>query len=382
MGSRLSGDFGDFGGRVWLDTAHQGALPLPAADEARAAVQSKVSPAELPLARFLEVPARLRKALGRLLDVPPEEVILANSASYGLNVVAQGFPWRAGDEVIVVAGGFPADIFPWLVLEERFGVRVRRVRPAAEVVQVQEVAAAIGPRTRLLCASWVHSFSGHTIDFERIGNLCRECDVSFVVNASQGLGAAALHPAQAPIDALVSTGFKWLCGPYGTGLCWLRPAFRDRLLPTQAYWLAMLSPEELAGELGDVALVEGLAAPAYDVFGTANFFNFLPFAAAVEHLLELGLDRIRDHDQALVTRFVEGLPDRYRLLSPREGPLRSTLVFFSHRDPTRNGSLHEALDAAGIDLSLRNGALRLSPHLYNEPADIDRVHRVLGSFPG
>lgn len=379
MSDRL-GNFGDFGGRVWLDTANQGALPLPAAREARRAIECKLVPSRLPMSSFEAVPSRLRAAIGRLLDVPPHEVILANSASYGLNLVAQAFPWESGDEVLVVAGDFPSDILPWLVLEERYGVRVRRIRPAAFVLRADELATAIGPQTRLLCTSWVHSFSGHTIDVERLGGLCRERGVCFLLNASQGLGAAPFHPGSTPVDGIVSTGFKWLCGPYGTGLCWLRPELLERLHPTKAYWLAMQSPEELGAEVGDAQLVEGLGAPAFDVFGTANFLNFLPFAAAIEHLLEIGIERIRAHDQALVQRFVRGLPAGYRLLSPREGPSRSTLVFFSHREPGRNRSLVETLREEGIDLSLRNGALRIAPHLYNGSAEVDRLLSALEAF--
>jgi cysteine desulfurase/selenocysteine lyase len=378
---RFSSDFGGFDGRAWLNTAHQGALPVRAGDEAREAIRWKLAPYELTPERFRGVPSRLRSALGRLLGVASEDVILANSASYGLHLVAQAFPWERGDEVLVVAGDFPSDILPWLVLEERVDVKVRRIRPANWVVEAHELEEAITPRTRLLCTTWVHSFSGRTIDLERIGAICRKRDVVFLLNASQGLGASPLDASSVPIDGLVSAGFKWLCGPYGTGVCWLRPGLRDRLLRTQAYWLAMQTQEELGERPGEAVLKPGLGAQAYDVFGTANFLNFKPFAAAVEYLLEVGIDRVRAHDQELVSRFVRGLPDGYRLLSPREGPLRSTLVFFSHRVPARNRALHAALSAAGVDVALRNGALRLSPHLYNEVADIDRALAALGSFP-
>lgn len=380
MSGRLSNGFGDFDGRAWINAAHQGALSLRAAEHAREAVAWKCAPHELTTDRFRNVPERLRTALGRLLNVPADEVVLANSASYGLHLVAQAFPWKPGDEVLVVANDFPSDILPWLALEERVGVRVRRIRPAHTVVQPDELADAISERTRVFCATWVHSFSGCTIALEAIGDICRERGISFVLNASQGLGAAPLDASEAPIDALVSVGFKWLCGPYGTGLCWLRPAFRERLGRTKAYWLAMQTQEELGDVVVDATLRDVPGARGFDVFGTANFFNFHPLAAAVEELLEIGIERIRVHDQALVSRLVAGLPDEYRLLSPREGPGRSTLVFFSHRDPDRNPELHRALTAAGVHVSLRNRALRASPHLYNDESDIDRALSVLVDF--
>ena len=143
----------------------------------------------------------------------------------------------------------------------------------------------------------------------------------------------------------------------------------------------MQTQEELGDKVVDVTLKEGLGARAFDVFGTANFFNFKPAAAAVEHLLEIGIERIRTHDQALVSRLIAGLPEPYELLSPADGPRRSTLVFISHRDPDRNRDVHAALGAARVDIAFRNGALRVAPHLYNTAADIDRALSVLDSFP-
>lgn len=375
IGSSSFPGFSDFAGRVWLNTAHQGALSLAAAAAAREAVAWKTMPFELTQMRFDGVPIRLRTALGRLVNAPPEEIILANSASYGLHLIASACPWREGDEVLVMHADFPSDILPWLLLERRHGVKVVRIRPRGRVVEPDELKAAITPRTRVFCTTWVHSFSGFAVDVETLGTICRERSIRFVLNGSQALGARPLDLSVAPIDAVTSVGFKWLCGPYGTGFVWIRPEFRQQLLPTKAYWLAMQTAEDLGKEVVNAELREGLGARAYDVFGTANFFNFVPFATAIEELTALGLERIRDHDQALVTRFVERI-DRalYTVTSPTApSPERSTLVFFSHNDRNRNRAIHEALVRAGIHVAFRGGLMRLAPHLYNARSDIDRT---------
>ena len=371
--------FGDFGGRAWLNTAHQGALPLVAADAAREAVEWKTRPYELTQARFDGVPARLRETLGRLAKVPAEDIILGNSASRGLHLIANALDWRAGDEVLVLDGDFPSDILPWRLPERDHGVKVVPIRPRERVVAPDELDAAITPRTRVFCTTWVHSLSGYAIDLEALGALCRAHGVLFVVNGSQGLGARPLDLGRAPVDAFTCVGFKWLCGPYGTGFAWVRPELRETLRPVQAYWLSMLTAEDLAKPSLPTTLREGRGARAFDLFGTANFFNFWPWIAAVEHGLALGAEAIEAHDQALVSRFIDGLDgDRFEITSPREpGPRRSTLVFFSHRDPARNATLHEALKAGGVDIALRAGSLRLSPHLYNAAADIDRALQIL-----
>jgi selenocysteine lyase/cysteine desulfurase len=371
--------FGEFAGRTWLNTAHQGALPLVAAAAAREAVDWKTAPFELTQERFDEVPARLRIALGRLVNVPADDIIIANSASYGLHLLAAGFPWREGDEVIVSERDFPSDILPWLLTERTHGIRVVRLPTRGPIVEPDELTAAITSRTRLFCTTLVHSFSGHAIDAETLGSICRQHGIAFILNASQALGARSLDLAQMPVDALTCVGFKWLCGPYGTGFCWIRPALRRTLRPTKAYWLAMLTAEDLGKDVIPVDVPDDIGARAYDIFGTANFFNAVPFTVAIEHLLSIGTATVESHDQSLVGRFLDGLErSQYELTSPLERTKRrSTLIFFSHRDRMKNRSIYEALANAGVHIAFRSGSLRLSPHLYNSAADIERALQVL-----
>ena len=184
-------DFASFDGHVWLNCAHQGPLPDCAVQAAEAAIGWKRRPYKLTAARFRDVPARLRQALARLIGGDADDIVLANSASYGLHLVANGMRWRAGDEVLVMDTDFPSDILPWLRLESR-GVTVRRERPLGKVFEPDEIRTRLGPKTRVLCLTWVHSFSGWTIDLHAIGELCRAHDVKFVVNASQAVGARPL----------------------------------------------------------------------------------------------------------------------------------------------------------------------------------------------
>jgi cysteine desulfurase/selenocysteine lyase len=372
----LAADFGDFDGRAWLNCAHQGPLPRVAVAAAERALADKAAPHRIGDEAFAEVPGRLKAALGRLVGVPADQVILGNSTSYGLHLLVQGIDWRRGDEVLLVAGDFPATIVPWLPLADR-GVRVRLLEPEGGALDADRLAAELTPATRLLCTSWVFSFTGQAVDLAALGAVCRRAGVTFVVNGSQGVGAAPLDLAPLPVDALVSCGFKWLCGPYGTGFCWLAPDLLASLTGRPAYWLAHLARDDLGREAA-VRLRDDLGAAAWDVFGTANFLNFRPWTAAVEYLLGIGLDRVAARDQALVERFLQGLdPDRYRLDSPRGGPGRSTLVVLGHRRPGRTQELHRALAAAGVDVALRRGRLRVSPHLYNTEADVDRALEVL-----
>lgn len=365
-------DFGPFDGRVWLNTAHQGPLPKVAIEAARAALEQKARPHLLRDEDFFEVPRRLRTALGKLTGAAPEDIILGNSTTYGLDLLANGMQWRRGDEVLVVDGDFPADVFPWLILRNQ-GVNVRFIEARTGGVEPEQLAREISPRTRLFCTSWVNSFSGYAIDVDGLGQICRKNHVIFVLNAAQGLGARIFDLQNSPVDAVTCCGFKWLCGPYATGFCWLAPALRESLTIRHAYWLTMQAGKPL-DKMRDYSLRDDLGARAWDVFCTANFFNFVPWTASIEYLLQVGPANVARYDERLVTQLLRNLDeDRFELISPRTGPQRSTLIVMRPRKAGEAGAWQELLSEAGFDIALREGSLRISPHLHNSQEDIAKL---------
>jgi cysteine desulfurase/selenocysteine lyase len=360
---------------VWLNTAHQGRLPRRAALALAEAVRWKLHPEMLATSeRFSEVPSRLRRALARMLGAREGDVVLANSASYGLHLVANGLDLGPGDEVVVAANDFPSDILPWLLLRDR-GVTVRMMEPQDEVLTPDEVQAALTHRTRVVCLTWVHSFSGRVVDLDGVGRACRSHGAWFVVNGSQAVGAMPIDVQALPIDALVSAGFKWLCGPYGTGVCWLRPELFDVLRPTKLYWLSALSADDLAAPSLDLESITPRRTGRLDVFGTANFFNHVPFTAALELLLELGIDEVAAYVDGLVVGLLAGI-DRARFRPVSGEEVRSPLVVV---EPLReaSGEVFERLAAAGVHVAHRRGRIRISPHLYNTPDEINRALELL-----
>lgn len=370
--SPYAADFGPFHGRVWLNTAHQGPLPKAAVEAALEAVEQKARPALLREEDFFAVPGRLRAALGKLIGAEADDVILGNSTSYGLDLLANGIGWHTGDEILLVNGDFPADVFPWLILRD-LGVIVRFLEPKGPGVDSEQLAAQISGRTRLFCTTWVNPFTGHAIDLDAVGRVCREKGVVFVANASQALGALTLNVGATAVDAVVCCGYKWLCGPYATGFCWLAPALRETLTVRHGYWLAMQAGRPL-DRMRDYSPRSDLGARAWDVFCPANFLNFAPWTEAIEYLLAAEPAEVAAYDDALVGRLLDGLDEnRFELVSPREGPERSTLVVLRPRKGHDAGWWEARLSAAGLDVALREGNLRISPHLHNSPEEIERL---------
>ncbi|MBV9604951.1 MAG: aminotransferase class V-fold PLP-dependent enzyme [Solirubrobacterales bacterium] len=374
MASLLREGF-ELGGRAWLNTAHQGPLPRRAAEAAGASIEQKLDPRKIPEEAFFEIPRRLRGTLARLIAADPAEVILGNSTSYGLDLLAHGLPLTDGDEVLLVEGDFPASIYPWLPLRRR-GVRLRMVPAPSGALEPEQLQAALSDRTRVVCSSWVFSFTGRSIDVRALVEVCRDHgEITFVLNGSQAVGARPADVRQLGVDAIVSCGFKWLCGPYATGFAWLRRDLIDRLDYRQGYWLAQV--DEIAAPPTHYELRDDLGAAAFDVFCTANLHTFPAWDTAVSLLLDVGLDTIERHDQALVQQIIDGLPNGWKLTSPRARDERSTLVFI---EPGRTDTVADALgrlDAAGVDVAQRAGKIRISPHLHNSEDDIDRALSAL-----
>jgi cysteine desulfurase/selenocysteine lyase len=348
-------------------------------DASAHAAALKAAPHRILDADFTAVPQRLRALLGQLVGSPADQIVLGNSTSHGLHLIANGLSWADGDEVLVIEGDYPATVLPWLRLAGH-GVRVRPLRPAAGPLTAGELADAIGRRTRLLAVTWVDSFTGRALDLQALGTVCRRAGVLLVVNASQALGARPVNVQATPVDAVVACGYKWLCGPYGTGFTWLHPGLLERLRPQQAYWLAMQAGRGL-DHMRDTAIRDDIGVQAFDVFCPAGFATTLPWIASLELLLEAGIPAIADRDQQLADRLIQGLDgDQYHLISPAAGPSRSTLVVLSRADGS-TGQRHQQLTAAGLDTAFREGNVRLSLHLFNTIEQVDRVLDVLHAPP-
>src|SRR5262245_30505137 len=169
------------------------------------------------LARIEEV----RRQAARLLGADPFDVAFVKNTSEGVGLVAEGVPWRPGDNVVSAEDEYPANVYPWLNLARK-GVELRRVKSREGRISLDDLRAAIDARTRVVTLSWVEFATGFRNDLDAVGQLCREEGVLFFVDAIQGLGVLPLDVSRTPVDFLAADGHKWLLGPEGAGLFWAR----------------------------------------------------------------------------------------------------------------------------------------------------------------
>ncbi len=372
-------DFGPFHDKSWINASSIGAMPRLAYEAAQEAIKWNTRPYKISETVFADVPKNLKTALGQLIGAPSEEIILGNSATYGIHLWANGIPLKKGDEVLLVKGDFPASILSWIYLRTH-GITITEIDPKQGFLQPEDLTDSINDKTRVLCATWVDSFTGYKFDAKAIGDICQENNVMYLLNVTQGLGAIPFDVSKVPVDGITCTGYKWLCGPYATGFAWMKLEHINNLKYNQAYWIPMQGDRDL-DKIRDYQILTNIGSAKYDVFGTANLFNFVPWTESVNLFLRHGINAIAKHNTQLVDQFISGLdPKKYEIQSPTEGPERSAIILVSHKEPERNKAIFELLREAKVFISFREGLLRFSPHLYNTPEDITKALNVLHSI--
>ena len=371
-------DFGPFHDKSWINASAIGAMPRVAYEAAQDVIKWNTKPYKISMEVFSEVPKKLKTVLGQLIGAPADEIILGNSATYGIHLWANGIPLKKGDEVILVKGDFPASILSWLYLRKQ-GINVIEIEPKKGYLQPEDLMNVITGRTRILCATWVDSFTGYKFDPKVIGEICKEHDVMYLLNVTQGLGTIPFDVSKVYVDGITSTGYKWLCGPYATGFAWMKLEHIKNLEYNQTYWIPMQGDRD-HNDIRNYQILTDIGAAQYDVFGTANLFNFIPWTESIKLFLRYSIPAIWKHNNHLVSQFISGINTaNYEIRSPLDGEERSAIILVSHKDPDRNKAIFDLLTELKIYISYREGLLRFSPHLYNTQDDIDRALKILNS---
>jgi len=309
----------------------------------------------------------VRKAAARLVGAEPGEIALVKNTSEGIATVALGLDWKPGDRVVAFREEFPANYYPWKRLEER-GVCVDWLSVADPLERID--AAARG--ARLLAISFVQFLSGYRADLEAIGEICARHNTLFVVDAIQGLGAFPVDVRKARIHALAADGHKWLLGPEGCGILYVRQDVQDDIFPVEFGWTNVAHYADYASR--DMTLRAD--AGRYEC-GTLNTIGCFGLRAALEFLLEVGVERIAPAVQALADRVAEGARARgYQLAAERTAASGAGIVSIRKSGVDAGGLFHR-LKAENIVTAPRAGWLRVSPHFYHAPEEIDRFLALL-----
>lgn len=357
---------------IYFDHAAVAPLPDPARRAVEAWLHEATEQGDVNWPQWAEQIEALRREAAEFLGALPEEIALVRNTCHGISIVAEGFPWRPGDNVVIPAHEFPANQYPWLALKDR-GVEVRRV-PAKDdgTIDVKALEEACDSRTCVLAVSWVDYLTGFRIDPAELAAMAHRKGAYFLLDAIQGLGVFPLDVRQAGIDFLAADGHKWLLGPEGAGIFYCRAPLWDMLRPTSIGWNSVDRPF-------DFDRIAPLWKPSAARFegGSQNMMGFVALRASLSLLRSFGTEALSRRILFLAESICSVLQRRgASILIERDERHASGIVSFTipDVDPIR---LRQSLLQQGVVLSLRANKLRVSPHAYNNEDDIASFDRIL-----
>jgi cysteine desulfurase/selenocysteine lyase len=361
---------------AYLDHAAVAPLPRSAAEALRtwAADQEQNG-----VVHWLDWEAKLKQVkanLGRLIHAHPEEIAFVSSTTQGIGLVAEGFPWRPGDSVVTAAEEYPSNIYPWMNLADR-GVSLRMVPSRGGRVELDDLVAAVDASTRLITISHVEFASGFRNDLDALGEFCRSRGIAFFVDAIQGLGPLTLDVEKTPIDFLAADGHKWLLGPEGAGFLYVRREWIERLRPLGVGWHSMLSSYNAPGP-------EFTLKPTAERWEGGSYVmpGLQAFGASVSLLMTLTPEAVsrRILDRAEAAR--EVLRSLGWTLCGSTRPRDLSGIVAAEKPGTNPNDVVHHLRERGVAAACRRGRLRLSPHVYNNADDFEKLREGLKTAAG
>ncbi len=320
--------------------------------------------------------AGVRSSTAKLINARPEDIAITKNTSEGVAIVSTGFRWKPGDAMVAFTEEFPANLFPWRKLEEQ-GVEVRWLSIFDPPEKIDEAAKG----ARLLAISYVNYLNGHRVDLEQIGEICARHGCFYFVDAIQGMGAFPIDVEAAHIDALSADAHKWMLGPEGCAVLYVRQSKQDMVEPVQLGWTNFAHYTDYASRdmtlRPDAGRYEG---------GTLNTIGCYGVRAALDLLLEVGIDRIQPAVMALADQLAEGARAvGFELSGDRNSATASGIVSIRRPGITSESAAQmmvKHLKDNKIIAASRQGWVRFSPHFYNSPDDIERVVGVLRTVSG
>ncbi len=317
---------------------------------------------------FLEQRAKLKSNLAELIHADPDYIAVITNTSEGLNWLAGSLKWQKGDHVLLVQDEFPANIYPFMNLQ-RLGVVLDFVPVRDGKIYPADIERLITPRTKLLSISFVEFLTGFRNDLYTIGNICKKHNLVFSVDGIQGIGAVPLDVQQARIDFVCAGGHKWLMSPQGCGFMYIAPALHARLQPVFAGWLSVKNSWDFLNYKLDFLD----DAQRYEI-GTPNFIGIVGAVIATGILVETDPHRIQSHLLRLGDKLIGSLNELGLIYIGSSIPAeRSGIYSFRSAGAVNTEGLFKFLTSQQVHLSLRNQALRFSPHFYNTENEMEHI---------
>lgn len=358
---------------VYLNNASIGPLPERTRLALDAFNRRRAAPFQLPDRELFAMMADTRRLVAQLIGASSEEIGLTINTGFGLSLAARALPLEPGDIVLTSDREFPANVYPWMLLKDS-GVELELAptTPEGWPDEAHLLERLGDPRVRVLAISLVQFSNGYTVDLGRLSAATRASGTYLVVDAIQGVGQVPVDVSKAPVDVLACGGQKWLLSPWGSGFVYVRRELIRELRPSVTGWMAFEGTDDFSRLTqyndtlrGDARRFELITLPYQDFAG---------MNASLRLLHEIGIPPITGHLQTLQAPVLEwAARSGARVVSPVDSH-RSGILCVA---PADVGGAFRALKAARVVCGMREGAIRLSPHVYNTVNEMEQVVDIL-----
>jgi len=366
-------------GLHYLNCAYMSPQPRRVEAAGLAALIRKRDPTSFQPSDFFEDSDRVRSLFARLIGAAePSRVALVPSASYALSVAARHLvgpdTHPGGSNIVLAAEQFPSNAHVWRTRGRRYGAEVRSVAPPSEGARGagwnERILEAIDSRTSVVALGHVHWTDGTLFRLREIGARARQVGAALVIDGTQSVGALPFDVSEIRPDILVCAGYKWLLGPYSTGVAYFGPRFDDAE-PLEETWLGREGSDDFR-RLTEYRDEYRSGAARFDVGERSNFVLLPMLAAAMELILEWEVSSIQRQCGDLTRRLVAEARELGYGVEDEEW--RGAHLFGIRAGGTADlGRLDSALRDRRVSISLRGDAIRVSPHLYNGEDDVEAL---------
>ncbi|MHC5038234.1 MAG: aminotransferase class V-fold PLP-dependent enzyme [Planctomycetota bacterium] len=333
-----------------------------------------------------------RKAAARFIHADPDEVALVKSTTEGVNAFASSVPWSPGDKILLNDMEYPANVIPWVHQAHRHGLEIQVVPSTKGEVPAERMLEAIDERTRVVAVSHVEFANGFKHDLRALADAAHAKGAYCFVDAIQSLGAMEVDVGALGIDGLTAGGYKWLCGPVGTGFAYFRKEGIPGLRPGYAGFESLEAVEQKAlwdravrGEpyVGDFKALSDTATRFE--YGSLGSLPFKGLEGSLAYFQALGMGWIESRIARLTAFLRERLEaEGYEIMSPREPEKRGGIVLFRPKVDVRDREAREGvvqrLREARVYVHVRCGGIRVSCHFFNSEEDLERLLHAVASL--
>ena len=309
----------------------------------------------------------LNDATAKLFNTSVSDIATASSETVLMSSLAWAVMPPKGSNIVATETSHPSTTYPWMRVAEHSGAEMRWAKADQSLsIDPDEIEHLIDENTSVVCLSHVEWGTGQVFDLKRFADAAHKNGAICVVDATQSAGQIPIDIRMSGVDAIATSTYKWLCGPFGTGMMYLSPELQ-KLSPGIIGWRSHRDMWDFQADRLEYAD----SAKRYE-FGTMAYGTAFGATVSTNYLLEISIEKIAEHNQKISMHLLDGLQDLGAIiLGPKDPNNRSAIV--AARFPNKDSAdFALALEKANVIASLRRDFIRFSPHLYNSIQDIDK----------